>query len=142
MQFGNHSGQPIADMNLTPLIDVMMVLMIIFMITSPLDPSGVNLDLPEADADTLPRDDDRVTVFMDASGAITLQVGEQPAVNATLETVTQLLKTRFAGKKEANIKADKGLRYQSVMTLLVRVREAGIKSIGLITAPPPKEATP
>jgi biopolymer transport protein ExbD len=126
-------GGPISEMNLTPLIDVMMVLMIIFMITSPLDPAGIDLDLPLAASSPLPRDDKKITIFLNKNSIVSISQGDKPPINTDLENVKNMLLKNFPGLKEANIKADRNLKYQHVITLLMNVKSAGFTKIGLVT---------
>lgn len=124
-------------MNLTPLVDVMMVLMIIFMVTSPIDPTGIDLTLPDAETAPVPRSPETLVVAMDASLRIRAAVGDKNAVEATLETLPDVLRTRFAGHTRAHVKADKTLSVQDFMTLLVRINQAGITQIGILAEPEP-----
>ncbi|MBN2724552.1 MAG: biopolymer transporter ExbD [Deltaproteobacteria bacterium] len=131
------SSRPIADMNLTPLIDVMMVLMIIFMVTSPVEPAGINLELPETKGAPVPGNRDKLTIFMGFDEKVVLTMGEGKRIETDLNGLEGTLKSAFPGTNEANVRADKNLKYQKVMELLVAVRKAGIKGIGLMTSTKP-----
>lgn len=126
---------PIAEMNLTPLVDVMMVLMIIFMVTSPIDPTGIDLTLPEAESAPVPRSNETLVVAMDANLRIRAAVGTQPGLDATLETLPDVLRTHFAGHTRAHVKADRALTVQDFMTLLVRLHQSGVTQIGILAEP-------
>ncbi len=132
---------PIAEMNLTPLVDVMMVLMIIFMVTSPIDPTGIDLTLPDAQSAPVPRAPDTLVVAMDADLRIRAAVGDEQARDATLETLPAVLRQHFPGRVKAHVKADRSLTVQDFMTLLVRLNASGITQIGILAEPLP-EAPP
>ncbi len=129
---------PIAEMNLTPLVDVMMVLMIIFMVTSPIDPTGIDLTLPDAEAAPVPRSLDTLVIAMDASLRIRAAVGDEPAVEADLENLPAVLKKHFPGHAKAHVKADKSLSVQDFMSLLVRINASGVTQIGILAEPVPE----
>lgn len=129
---------PIAEMNLTPLVDVMMVLMIIFMVTSPIDPTGIDLTLPDAQGVPVPRAPDTLVVAMDADGRIRAALGEEPAREATLETLPAVLAEHFPGRVKAHVKADRSLSVQDFMNLLVRLHEAGVTQLGILAEPRPE----
>jgi len=130
-------NHPIAEMNLTPLVDVMMVLMIIFMVTSPIDPTGIDLTLPDAQSAPVPRAPDTLIVAMDADRRIRAAVGEEPAQEATIDSLPAVLKKHFPGRVKAHVKADKSLSVQDFMTLLVRLNASGITQIGILAEPIP-----
>lgn len=132
---------PIAEMNLTPLVDVMMVLMIIFMVTSPIDPTGIDLTLPDAQSAPVPRAPDTLVVAMDADLRIRAAVGDEKPRDATLETLPAVLRQHFPGRVKAHVKADRSLTVQDFMTLLVRLNASGITQIGILAEPLP-EAPP
>lgn len=131
-------SNPIAEMNLTPLVDVMMVLMIIFMVTSPIDPTGIDLTLPDAESTPVPRSNETLIVAMDANLRIRAAVGTRPGVEATLETLPEVLRTHFAGHTRAHVKADRALTVQDFMNLLVRLNQSGITQIGILAEPVPE----
>ncbi|MGM0596590.1 MAG: ExbD/TolR family protein [Myxococcota bacterium] len=122
----------LSEMNLTPLVDVVMVLMIIFMVTAPLEPEGIDLDLPDADAATIPKDDGKLTIYMELDKTITITAGEKELLTTELKSLKNVLHNKFSNKKEANIKADKELKYEEIMKLLVEVRKGGITKLGLL----------
>lgn len=131
--FENGSGnQPMAEINTTPLVDVMLVLLVIFIITAPLFQQAVPIDLPQVSASQL---DDKATVIhlsIAANGA--LQVDNQPVDPAALAD-------RFAaatanGKQpELHLRADRGTRYDRVTEVLAEARKAGIAKIAFVTEP-------
>ena len=128
-------SESLSDMNFTPLVDIMLVLMIIFMITSPLDPAGVELDLPEADAARIPRKDQVLTVYMNLNREVVISNQEGTVVKTSPGHVREALRS-FPQAKEANVKGDRNLPYQDIMSLLVELKGAGIKKLGLLTQKP------
>ncbi|MBU1220776.1 biopolymer transporter ExbD [Myxococcota bacterium] len=135
MNLNYDSGaRSIAEMNLTPLIDVMMVLMIIFMVTSPVEPSGIDLNLPDTKGAPIADSKDKLTIFINKEEKVVLTKGENQRIETKIESLVTILKTNFPGIKSANVRADKDLKYQKVMELLVEVRKSGITGIGLMTS--------
>ncbi|MBU1241447.1 biopolymer transporter ExbD, partial [Myxococcota bacterium] len=120
------------EMNLTPLVDVMMVLMIIFMVTSSMDPAGIDLDLPDT-TETLPdKDLPTLTIYMELSGKITLSRGDKQTHSTDMESLPGTLMQRYRGVTEANIKGDRKLSYERIMELLVKTRMGGIRKLNLL----------
>ena len=131
--------RPMAEINVVPYIDVMLVLLVIFMITAPLLTQGVDVDLPEADAEPLPSEaDDPVVVSVDAGGRLYIDVGENKDRPVDPET----LKLRVAAvlkhkpKTRILIRGDTHVDYGRVVRAMVLVQAAGAPSVGLITEPP------
>ena len=121
-----------AEINVTPLVDVMLVLLAIFMVTAPLIAAGVPVELPESRANPLPAEAQEVTVTMTADGTIyygptALGDGELPA---RLEAAVQA-----AGAKppQVTLRADRVLEYGRVMTVMGEMNRAGIRAISLVT---------
>jgi biopolymer transport protein TolR len=125
-------GTVLAEINVTPLVDVMLVVLIIFMVTAPLVKEGVDVELPNAAAEPLPKDEGKVIVSMNARGEV--YVGEK---KTTLEDVEQEVREnpRAARDQEVYIHADTSLEYGKVVKLMAAVKRAGITRMGLITHP-------
>jgi biopolymer transport protein TolR len=132
---GNGRKKLVADINVTPLVDVMLVLLIIFMITAPMMTQGLNVDLPEVTAKSL-RQDDNLTVTIDKSGAISINKVLQ--VKALL---VQELKKHYSMNKDQLIflNADKNVPYGDVAQVMADIKLAGFDKLGMITKPPEKE---
>ncbi len=128
----NHGGGSLSEMNLTPLVDVMMVLMIIFMVTSNMDPAGIDLDLPDTTETLETKELPKLTVYMEKSGKITLSRGDAERHATDLDALPAMLRTHFPGITEANIKGDRKLTYERIMALLVKTRKGGIKKLNLL----------
>jgi biopolymer transport protein TolR len=131
MDVGGAKGGPKSDINVTPLVDVMLVLLIIVMLIAPMMQKGVDVALPEADnSGDKPDTADQTVVHIDANSKLyvnAIEVSEAEAVarlQATLETKTD---------KIVYLKGDKDAPYASIMKMMDALRAAQIESVGLIT---------
>lgn len=133
--------KPMAEINVVPYIDVMLVLLIIFMITAPMLTQGVKVDLPTAAANPVETPDDNTTpllVSVDADGLYYIAVGDkqdEPVDVQTLATKVQAVLRRNA-KTPVMVKGDSAANYGQVVTLMVHLQQAGAPSVGLITQQP------
>lgn len=125
-------GTILAEINVTPLVDVMLVVLIIFMVTAPLVKEGVDVELPNATAKPLPKDEGKVIVSMDEKGDV--YVGDK---KTTLANVEQEVRDNPQAMRdqEVYIHADTTLQYGKVVKLMAAVQKAGITRMGLITHP-------
>ncbi len=125
-----------AEMNVVPYIDVMLVLLVIFMVTAPMMQTGVQIDLPDANAETLETDGSQgpLTISVDEMGAITLEDGKQVFSEISeAELITQI--TGKLGDKNmrlVNLRADSNIAYKVIMRVMVAAQKAGAKKIGLV----------
>jgi biopolymer transport protein TolR len=122
---------PMAEINVTPFVDVMLVLLIIFMVTAPLLTSGVPLDLPDSRANALEQDADQITVSIDSSGAVFLD--DAPIAQGGLATAL----AESAGQGEpplVTLRADRALDYGRVMAVMGELNRAGFNAISLVTS--------
>ncbi len=126
----------VADINVTPLVDVMLVLLIIFMITAPMMTQGLNVDLPETTTKALRQEEKPIIVTIDKNGAIS--INSVPQVRALM---VQELKKSYAVNKDQPIflNADKNVPYGQVVTVMADIKTVGFDKIGMITKPPEKE---
>lgn len=130
-----------AEINVVPYIDVMLVLLIIFMITAPLLTQGIKVELPRAGAEPLPeelmRDHQPLILSVDLNGAFYLNIGqdEESAIDdsAVVERVATVL--RREPKTPVLVKADQSVPYGRVVTGMVLLQEAGAERVGFITNP-------
>ena len=133
--FEEGSGyKPLAEINVTPLVDVMLVLLIIFMITAPLMLSNVPLELPKVTAQNLDRPEEPMVVSINRDGEIFLD-----DVALSLDELRTKLKdlAPSRGDEVIFVRGDKGVEYGTVMDLLGKVGEAGFAKISLIAEHPP-----
>ena len=123
----------LAEINVTPLVDVMLVLLIIFMIAAPMLHQGIEVQLPEADAKSLPlRVDDPLVISLSKDGLVYLQ--DQPVHPSQLvERLLPVLERR--GDDSVFLKGDRELPYGEVMTVLDLLNQGGIVNVGLVTDP-------
>ena len=133
---GGAGGGPISDINVTPLVDVMLVLLVIFMVTAPIIQSGVAVDLPAAETGHLDREADDLVVSIDASGDLFL--GEEGLDEVTLLDRLAVVAEATADQR-VYVRADAGVDYGRVMTALDLIRRAGLHRVGLVTRPPDAE---
>jgi len=131
--FDNSGGsQPMAEINTTPLVDVMLVLLVIFIITAPLFHEAVPIDLPRVDASRLDDPPRVVSVAIDASGEVFI---DGLAV-ARSEMAGRLAEIGAAGgQPELHLRADRGTRYERVTEVLAGAQRAGLARIALVTEP-------
>jgi biopolymer transport protein ExbD/biopolymer transport protein TolR len=124
--------QPMSDINMTPLIDVMLVLLVIFIITAPLMSSSLRLDLPRTDAAGPAGSPPFVAVAIDVSGRV--YVGEQ-VVDATAFAARMAEAARRDLRTEVQLRADRRVPYGRVAELIGVVHKAGLNRIALVTEP-------
>ena len=125
-----------AEMNVVPYIDVMLVLLIIFMVTAPMLQTGVQIDLPDANASTLETGESQepITISVDKSGIITLEDGTETYAEITEMELTQRIMGQLGDKslRAVNIRADSNIAYKQIMRVMVAAQKAGAKKIGLV----------
>ncbi|MDH5485102.1 MAG: protein TolR [Gammaproteobacteria bacterium] len=128
--------RPISDINVVPYIDVMLVLLIIFMITAPIIQQGVEIDLPQAVANSLsPDDDEPVVVSIDMKGDFFLDIGDEPGKPID----AQLLVNRVAAVRQLKpnvpvlVRGDRSVNYGRVVDVMVLLQNAGVDKVGLMT---------
>ena len=129
-------GTALSEINVTPFVDVMLVLLVIFMVTAPMMQSGIGVDLPTAETDTAPADEG-LTVTMKTDQSI--YVGDS-IININL--LESRLQNAFYGKTKrvVYLRADKNLPFGFVMDVLDIVKKTGIEVVGLMTKPEEKKA--
>ena len=123
-----------AEMNVVPYIDVMLVLLVIFMVTAPMMQTGVEIDLPEASAEPVGVDNQTtpVSITVDEKGSFYL--GDNEFIN-TSELAAQIAdQLRDKPNRPVYIQGDKGVEYDFIMQAMVAAQNAGAKNIGLIAA--------
>ena len=131
--FKKKSDQPpVSDINVTPMVDVMLVLLIIFMVSAPLLTVGVPLDLPQTQAKSLDQDKEPLTVSVNLKGQVFLQNTEIPLqdVVAKLKAVTD---ARGGADERIYVRGDRQVDYGTVMKVMGRISAAGFRRVALVT---------
>jgi biopolymer transport protein TolR len=128
-----HRRKPVmSEINVTPMVDVMLVLLIIFMVSAPLLTVGVPLDLPQTQAKSLDQDKEPLTVSVDTNGKIFLQNSEIPVEElvAKLKAVTD---ARGGFEERIFVRGDRRVDYGTVMRVMGRLSAAGFRRVALVT---------
>src|ERR1700761_3811240 len=126
---GRGRYRPLAEINVTPLVDVMLVLLIIFMVTAPLMTSGVSVDLPKTNAQQLNSDSEPLTVTIKADGSIFLQDQgvELPDLVGKLQSIAQNTPDR-----RIFVRGDKDLAYGRIMEVMGTITQGGFTKVALL----------
>src|SRR5215468_7454984 len=138
MDLGGAKGGVKSDINVTPLVDVMLVLLIIMMLVAPMLEQGVQVKLPKAaNATPKPQSQDQTIVAIGANRS--MYINAKPVQEAELASkVSELLENKPGGEKIVIIKADEEVEYGAVMAAMDQLRTAGIQENGLVTEPAPQ----
>ena len=130
---GHRRRAPMAEINVTPLVDVMLVLLIIFMITAPLLVAGVPVDLPESRAGALDQDAKPVQIALDAEGGIFID--DNAVTEAALPQRLAAIAAQPASPEGRRIylRADRGLDYGRVMRVMGELNRAGLNRVALVS---------
>lgn len=130
--------KPIAEINVVPYIDVMLVLLIVFMVTAPLLTQGVKVELPAAPSAPLDEDQEEpLIVSVDAEGQYYLNLGDEKApkpLEEITDTVGKILRQK--PKTAVLVWGDTGVDYGIVVSMMTALQGAGAESVGLVTEPP------
>ncbi len=131
--------KPMAEINVVPYIDVMLVMLVIFMVTPPLLTQGVSIDLPEAAAEPMQEQDkEPLVVSIDAAGKLYLNIGDAPSEPVDGETLVKNVSAvlRRQPGKSVMLRGDHSVDYGAVIAALVLLQRAEIPRVGLVTEPP------
>ncbi|MCL6688533.1 biopolymer transport protein TolR [Pseudomonas citronellolis] len=147
-----HKRKPVAEMNVVPYIDVMLVLLVIFMVTAPMLNQGVKVDLPKVSSEVLPQDNDSrvLTISIKADKTYYWNMGSevdpdqgkgsQTAINldqlVSAATGIMAENSRQGKKVQVFVRGDKAVDYGSVMAVMGGLQKAGVGNVGLITEAP------
>ncbi|MDO9068065.1 MAG: protein TolR [Deltaproteobacteria bacterium] len=131
----NDNRSVMAEINVTPFVDVMLVLLVIFMVTAPMMQQGVQVNLPKADTKAMAPAEESVVVTVDKTGNTFINKDAVPAGD-----LRNRLSTMFASrtKKEVFLKADAGVPYGEVVRAMADIKGAGIERLGMVTEPSSK----
>ena len=129
-------GVTISQINVTPLVDVMLVLLVIFMVTAPIIQQGVQVNVPQAKAGAIPGKEEQLVVAVTRNGQIYLNDNSM-----TLSELGQKLRAirQLQPDKEVYLRADQDVRYGAVMSVIAEIKQAGIQKLGMVTRPPAEE---
>ena len=135
MAFASADSGPrraMTDINVTPLVDVMLVLLIIFMVTAPLIQSGVKVDLPRASAQQMEHQEEKLVLTITRDRRVFLGNSEIPPADLEKKLSSN---ARIQKEKELYLHADRSLPYGQVVEIMAVARRAGVESLGMITEP-------
>jgi len=140
---GGGGRTTLTEINVTPLVDVMLVLLIIFMVAAPLIQQGVQVNLPETRARPIDAPEQKLVLSIKADRSLWLGGGDE-AARVPPERLEELLRAnaRVQKEKELFLMADKSLPYGVVVDVMAAVQRAGITSMGMITNPQPERVRP
>ena len=130
--------RPVSEINVVPYIDVMLVLLIIFMVTSPLVSQGVKVELPKASAEPIDQEEiPPLIASVDVKGRYFLNVGENEEAPIAADEVAALVQAQLQKQPDTPVvvKGDGQVAYDKVIQLMVLLQNAGVPSVGLMTDP-------
>lgn len=132
--------KPVAEMNVVPYIDVMLVLLIIFMVTAPLLVQGVDVDIPKVASAPLPIDErsEYLIIALLEDGTLLIERGDEEPQQATPDVLAGFVNGALASNPELKVmlRADQAVAYGEVMSVMSGLQRGGIESVGLITEAP------
>lgn len=131
-QGGAAPPQPMAEINTTPLVDVMLVLLIIFIVTAPLLTHGIKIDLPKATSTAAPEQPETVTLSVDAEGRVFWN--DAPMAEGDLPAAMAQAAARNP-QPELHLRADMNTKYQRLAEIMAIARNAGLTKLGFVTDP-------
>ncbi len=126
-------GGSLSQINVTPLVDVMLVLLVIFMVTAPILQQGVELELPQETISPIEGEGEQLVVSIDKDGQVFVGEGNKVEIDTLGERLNKIIAIRK--DKRVFIKADRRVPYGRVMAAMARMRRSGLYKVGLITEP-------
>ncbi|HKQ30099.1 MAG TPA: biopolymer transporter ExbD [Burkholderiales bacterium] len=130
--FDQNSSQPMSEINVTPLVDVMLVLLVIFIVTAPLFTHAVKVDLPQTVAKPAPQKPDTIVLAIDGEGRVFWNT-QSVALTELSARLTQAAAKQ--PQPEIHLHADKATRYQALADVMAAVQNAGLQKIAFTTNP-------
>lgn len=127
---GGGGRRPMAEINVTPFVDVMLVLLIIFMVTAPLLTAGVPIQLPDSRANALPQEQQQISISIDSEGYVYID-DTQVAVGGLPQALEGIQRTGEG--PDITLRADRALDYGRVMAVMGELNRAGLNRISLVT---------
>jgi biopolymer transport protein TolR len=136
MTSGGDRNGFMSEINVTPFVDVMLVLLIIFMVTAPLMMQGVNVSLPEATAKPLTSEKEHLLITIDTNQRVFIN-----DVEVTLDFLQEKLSLILGGglDREVYLKADRDIAYGTVVRVMSEIKAAGVEKLGMVTIPADEE---
>ena len=132
MTAGGNSDRFMSDINVTPLVDVMLVLLIIFMVTAPMMMQGVDVSLPETTAEPLKSEKENLVITINKDNNVYIN-DFQVTVDFLREKLAKILEGRR--DREVFLKADKDISYGTVVQVMAEIKGAGVEKLGMVTVP-------
>jgi biopolymer transport protein TolR len=133
MAFDGRSNESLSQINVTPLVDVMLVLLVIFMVTAPILHQGVSVDLPRVGGSAFAGEEEQLVVSVTAAGEVFLNDAEMSAPELR-DKLSAIVRER--PDRQVFMRADGDARYGIVATVMGALREAGVRRLGMVTNPP------
>ncbi len=139
MAVETNADRLMADINVTPLVDVMLVLLIIFMVTAPMMMQGVDISLPQTTSQPLRTKQEHLIISIDANGKVFIN-----DFQVTPDFLKEKLARILAGRSDRQVylRADKNIPYGLVARVMAQIQAAGITNLGMVTEPPPAGKKP
>ncbi len=141
---GNNNGRSVlSEINVTPFVDVMLVLLVIFMVTAPILYQGVEINLPRVDSQPMPaaEREKKIVVSLDENGDIYIEKKKYTLSELKLEIRTLIRnKGKELEEEDVFLRADSKVPYGGVMEVMAEIKNAGVNKIGLITEPPSSDS--
>lgn len=132
MMLGGNNDSLMSDINVTPFVDVMLVLLIIFMVTAPMMIHGVNVSLPEATLSPIPSEKENLMVTIDIKHQVYIN-DLQVEMDFLKEKLARIIENR--SDQEVYLKADKSVPYGLVVSVMAAIKGAGVEKLGMVTNP-------
>lgn len=132
MSMGSNDGGLMADINVTPLVDVMLVLLIIFMVTAPMMMQGVDVALPETTSAPLSSEKENFVITIDANQQVFINEFQVP-LNLFKDKLIKLLENQPG--RDVYLRADKNIPYGVVVQVMADIKTAGVDKLGMVTIP-------
>ncbi len=132
MELNRGSHRLMSEINVTPFVDVMLVLLIIFMVTAPMMMQGVDVNLPQTTTEPIASEEERLVISITAKREIYLN-----EYKISVESLQRKMQTIYQNRPDRSVflRADQGLPYGFVMEVMAAVRQSGIKRVGMVTEP-------
>jgi biopolymer transport protein TolR len=132
MMFASNSDRLMSDINVTPFVDVMLVLLIIFMVTAPMMMQGVDVALPETTSQPLPSSKEHLIITINEKNQIFIN-DYQVTIDFLQEKLSKILEGRE--HREVYLRADKNISYGVVVNVMSEIKGAGVEKLGMVTEP-------